>query len=107
MTTPQKVLIAGFLAAITGAGIYQRIQIQELRDENETLRQYITDQSEVLSRYLAIRRIRITFEGWKKGPNQGAERPPPLCYALRRTLASGVRRSSPGRKMALDEAEVT
>jgi hypothetical protein len=54
VTTTKKALIAGFLAAITGTGLYQTIEIRGLRVENETLRQQITDEREMLSRYFAI-----------------------------------------------------
>ena len=57
VTTPQKTVTAVTLAAAVGAGIYQAIQNSELRDENETLRQQIAQESDMLSRFLAVRRI--------------------------------------------------
>ena len=57
MTASQKITIALILAAAVGAGIYQAIQNSELRDENETLCQQIAEESEMLSRFLAVKRI--------------------------------------------------
>ena len=57
MTTAQKFIIAVILAVAAGTGIYQAIQISELRDENETLRQQIAYESEMLSRFPAVKRI--------------------------------------------------
>ena len=64
----QRIVIVTVLAGGIGAAIHQRIEIRELRDENETLRQHISDEGEMLSRYFTTTRMKTNQQSRFSGP---------------------------------------